>query len=151
MKKHIILSAILIVALTGCTKKAGLTAPNQETSTQPQTEFTLMQDGVSKGAPVPSTPTQQATTAVTTESATAASSATTTEPTAQEIQQALHNANLYSGKIDGSLGPRTKKAIKDFQEQNGLKADGKIGKKTWVKLQPFLTKEAQTEPTVSKD
>lgn len=62
-----------------------------------------------------------------------------TNPTSEDIQKALKNANLYAGKIDGEIGPKTKKAIRTFQEQNGLKADGKVGSKTWAKLQPFLT------------
>src|SRR3989338_3212643 len=37
------------------------------------------------------------------------------KPTAQQIQEALKNAGLYDGKIDGDIGPRTKKAIEEFQ------------------------------------
>ncbi len=59
-------------------------------------------------------------------------------PTNQQIQQALKNAGLYDGAIDGSLGKRSKAAIKTFQEQNGLTADGKVGKKTWAKLGTYL-------------
>ena len=53
------------------------------------------------------------------------------KPSNKQIQQALKNAGLYDGKIDGTIGPKTKKAIEAFQTQNGLKADGKVGKKTW--------------------
>lgn len=59
------------------------------------------------------------------------------KPAVQTIQQALQNAGLYQGKIDGDLGPKTKKAIKDFQAQNGLTADGKVGPRTWQKLAPY--------------
>ena len=59
-------------------------------------------------------------------------------PSIEEIQQALKNAGLYEGKIDGDLGPKTKKAIADFQSQNDLKADGKVGPKTWGRLKPHL-------------
>jgi len=59
-------------------------------------------------------------------------------PTNQQIQQALKNAGLYEGAIDGSLGKKSKAAIKAFQEQNGLTADGKVGKKTWAKLSTYL-------------
>ena len=80
---------------------------------------------------------------------TAGSSASSTlvseKPTVQDIQQALKNANIYSGEIDGSLGPKTKKAIETFQEQNNLKADGKVGPKTWQKLKTYLS--ASTAPT----
>lgn len=57
----------------------------------------------------------------------------------QQIQTALKNAGLYQGNIDGKLGPKTKKAIQQFQTNNNLKADGKVGPKTWAALQPYLT------------
>jgi peptidoglycan hydrolase-like protein with peptidoglycan-binding domain len=53
------------------------------------------------------------------------------KPTGIEIQTALKNAGFYNGNIDGKLGPKSKKAIEDFQKANGLKADGKVGPKTW--------------------
>lgn len=60
------------------------------------------------------------------------------KPTTELIQQALANAGLYTGKVDGDLGPKTKRAIREFQEQNGLNADGKVGPKTWQKMVPYL-------------
>jgi hypothetical protein len=60
------------------------------------------------------------------------------KPTAEQIQQALKNAGLYNGKVDGNIGPRTKKAIEAFQSQNGLKADGKVGPRTWKALSAHL-------------
>lgn len=59
-------------------------------------------------------------------------------PTAKNIQQALKNAGLYDGNIDGDIGPKTKQAIRSFQEQNGLSADGKVGPKTWSKLSAYF-------------
>ena len=53
------------------------------------------------------------------------------KPTGIEIQAALKNAGFYAGNIDGKIGPKSKKAIEDFQKANGLKVDGKIGPKTW--------------------
>jgi len=61
-----------------------------------------------------------------------------TLPSPQEIQQALKNANLYQGKIDGNIGPKAKRAIKEFQIRNNLNADGKVGSKTWDKLKVYL-------------
>lgn len=60
-------------------------------------------------------------------------------PSIEEIQQALQKAGLYQGKIDGVLGPKTQKAIEDFQAQNGLLIDGKVGPRTWSKLKSYLT------------
>ena len=70
----------------------------------------------------------------------AAASAPSEKPTTKQIQQALKNAGFYNGKIDGNIGPKTKKAIEEFQAQNGLKADGKVGAKTWAALFSYLSK-----------
>jgi len=37
-------------------------------------------------------------------------------------------------KADGSFGPGTEKAVKEWQTKNGLTADGVIGDKSWAKL-----------------
>ena len=65
------------------------------------------------------------------------------KPNGKAIQQALKNAGFYAGKIDGEIGPKTKKAIEAFQAQNGLKADGKVGSKTWKALSSHLSKTAE--------
>ena len=57
----------------------------------------------------------------------------------KEIQTALKAANVYTGSIDGKMGPKTKKAIVEFQKAHGLKADGKVGSKTWMELEKYLT------------
>ncbi len=65
------------------------------------------------------------------------------KPTPKQIQQALKNAGVYKGKVDGNIGPRTKKAIEEFQSQNGLKADGKVGPRTWKALSAHLTENTE--------
>jgi len=70
------------------------------------------------------------------------------KPTDEQIQQALKNTGLYAGEIDGKIGPKSKKAIKDFQEQNGLTADGKVGPKTWERLGVYLNQTPAAIPTV---
>lgn len=67
---------------------------------------------------------------------------TYTAPTPEEIQTALKNAGYYTGAIDGKIGPKSKKAIEAFQQDNGLVVDGKVGKKTWGKLRGYLNKPA---------
>lgn len=59
----------------------------------------------------------------------------------KDIQKALKAAGFYAGAIDGKLGPRTKKAVIDFQKANGLKADGKVGPKTLAALDKYLLRE----------
>ncbi len=70
---------------------------------------------------------------------------TPAKPTTKQIQQALKNAGFYSGKVDGDIGPRTKKAIEAFQSANGLKADGKVGAKTWRALSVHLNASTEVE------
>ena len=56
----------------------------------------------------------------------------------KDIQRALKNAGVYSGNVDGKVGPQTRKAIENFQMSNNLKPDGVVGKKTWEALQKYL-------------
>lgn len=67
------------------------------------------------------------------------------KPTSQQIQTALKNAGYYTGRIDGKIGPLTKKAIEEFQKANNLKADGKVGLKTWALLSAHLNPQAAEE------
>ena len=54
------------------------------------------------------------------------------------IQAALKNAGYYQGNVDGKIGTATKEALKSFQKDNGLDADGVCGRRTWDKLKPYL-------------
>lgn len=60
------------------------------------------------------------------------------KPSAQEIQTALKNAGYYQGDIDGKIGPMSREAIEDFQKENDLQVDGKVGPKTWALLGRYL-------------
>lgn len=71
------------------------------------------------------------------------------KPNIQDIQQALKNANIYSGKIDGVSGSQTKGAIESFQEQNDLKVDGKVGPKTWQKLKVYWNASTTSSEAVT--
>lgn len=63
------------------------------------------------------------------------------KPSPIEIQTALKNAGFYTGNIDGKVGLKTKAAIEEFQKANGLKADGRVGSKTWALLSQHLNPE----------
>ena len=56
----------------------------------------------------------------------------------EKIQRALKSAGVYTGKVDGKIGPGTKEAIIEFQKSHGLKADGVLGKKSWEALKTYL-------------
>ncbi len=67
------------------------------------------------------------------------------KPSARDIQTALKNAGYYMGAIDGNLGPKSMKAVEEFQRASGLTADGKVGPKTWSVLSKYLN-AAQSNP-----
>ena len=58
----------------------------------------------------------------------------------RDIQLALKAAGFDAGSPDGRMGPRTKSAIREFQQANRLPTDGKVGPKTWAKLESYLKK-----------
>ena len=51
-----------------------------------------------------------------------------------DVQEALTQAGLDPGPVDGKAGKKTRAAIKEFQKRNGLKADGIVGDRTWALL-----------------
>ncbi len=57
---------------------------------------------------------------------------------AVNIQKALKKAGYYQGAIDGKVGPGTRDAIRAFQKDNGMTADGICGRQTWSKLKNYL-------------
>lgn len=69
----------------------------------------------------------------------------------REIQQALRNAGFDPGSVDGRLGPRTRTALRDFQTAQGLQPDGKVGPKTWSKLEPFLMQTRSASNSTTND
>lgn len=53
-----------------------------------------------------------------------------------EAQRALADAGFNPGDIDGVYGPRTAEAVRRFQSENGLAADGVVEAATWSALSP---------------
>ena len=51
-----------------------------------------------------------------------------------QIQQALNEQGFNVGTVDGQMGPRTKAALKQFQQQKGLQASGKLDQQTLAAL-----------------
>lgn len=59
-----------------------------------------------------------------------------TGPAVAAAQAALHHMHhaLGSDGIDGDFGGATEAAVKNYQQANGLDADGEIGAATWSKI-----------------
>ena len=128
MVMRLIIVFVLLAALTGCLKNAA----DEGMSGEPA----VTEEAVSSQAPdTAMEPQAGQEKSVSVEPAEALE-----KPGAQDIQEALKNANLYEGKIDGVIGPKTREAIEAFQSKNGLKVDGKVGPKTWEKLKEYLSK-----------
>ena len=138
MVMRIVMVIVLLLVLTGCLKKAADENASMEPSAAGETAAVETSD-VTQG-----TQTAQGKSVSVEPAVTQAPSLE--KPSAQDIQEALKGAGLYEGKIDGILGPNTRKAIEDFQSQNSLKPDGKVGPKTWEKLGTYL---AQTPSTAA--
>ena len=68
---------------------------------------------------------------------------------AKNVQTRLKDLGYYRGSLDGNFGRASVNALKSFQTNNGLKADGKAGKDTYKKLYsaeavPFSVPETPT-------
>ena len=55
-------------------------------------------------------------------------------PAVTEIQTRLKNWGDYCGDVDGVYGSQTEKAVRWFQQKNGLSADGQVGDLTLAAL-----------------
>ena len=51
-----------------------------------------------------------------------------------QIQQALNAQGYNVGSVDGQMGPKTKAALKQFQQAKGLQASGKLDQQTVAML-----------------
>jgi len=54
-------------------------------------------------------------------------------PEVEKLQEWLTVAG-FEAEVDGKFGSETKRAVEAFQEQEGLKVDGKVGPNTWQAL-----------------
>ena len=55
-------------------------------------------------------------------------------PQVSQIQQALNDKGFNVGPVDGHMGPKTKAALKQFQQAQGLQASGKLDPQTVAAL-----------------
>ena len=61
-----------------------------------------------------------------------------------EQQRALKELGFYTGPIDGRWGPKSEKAVRQFQTMHGLTVDGVIGPQTYKELFPRTIEERHT-------
>ncbi len=144
MKKFVVVVAVMfaVTALTGCGKK------KQDSASMDALNGVVSENVVSVGEPaangaVPVIVENAEAVPAAAAGEMAAGAGASEKPTAKQIQQALKNAGFYTGKVDGTVGPKTRKAIEAFQSQNGLKADGKVGAKTWKLLSAHLNSASE--------
>ena len=67
----------------------------------------------------------------------------------KRLQQQLKTLGYYTGSVDGDYGAGTEAAVKAFQANNGLTADGKAGKYTLDKLYSGNAKKATAPATTA--
>ena len=67
------------------------------------------------------------------------------------VQQRLYNLGYYTYKVDGIWGTRTKTAVKKFQKDKGLVADGIVGAKTEKALGITLSSSSSSSSTTSSE
>ena len=69
-----------------------------------------------------------------------AGAAPTTPKTVAQLQSDLKNLGLYNGPLDGKASPGLDAAVKDFQHNAGIPADGKCGVRCQRALVEALTR-----------
>lgn len=170
MKKFvfIVLASALVVSLGGCSKKQEALEEMQQPMSPEDLSRLSTENKQAPQAKTEAPATQAQVTTVSTQSSTQVPGTSAVQPaepqgqleklppsgpykpTDQEIQTALKNAGVYNGPVDGKIGPLTKKSIEEFQKNNGLNPDGKVGPKTWAALSKYLTAPAAPVKTKKK-
>jgi peptidoglycan hydrolase-like protein with peptidoglycan-binding domain len=144
MRKYgfLILTLVLIIYMTGCAKKQAVTENAPESLSMEELGSVTAETPAPAASKAPVTQVPP----VTGTKLEPLPPSGPYKPANQEIQTALKNAGYYTGAIDGKIGPKTKKAIEEFQKASGLQVDGKVGPKTWALLSKHLNPTPSTTP-----
>ncbi|HEX7066132.1 MAG TPA: peptidoglycan-binding protein [Bacillales bacterium] len=69
----------------------------------------------------------------------------------KDLQSQLQNLDYYHGEIDGSYGPLTEEAVRDFQRANNIAVDGIAGPVTYSSLIHNPVRAVDTEKASSHE
>ena len=132
---------LLLVANTGCSRKSKVSALQAQVNTMSD-ELVRLDQSVQELRTVAGQGASAPSSGVMAPSGSASGGVYRTpsgfELPSAHIQKALKNAGYYQGNVDGKIGSATKDAVKAFQRDNGLEADGVVGRRTWDKLRAHL-------------
>jgi peptidoglycan hydrolase-like protein with peptidoglycan-binding domain len=149
----LLVAGMVFMSLNGCGKKQETSTLDEPGKLVDESETALIDESlgpkaqaVATQAPEAAQTAQTAAQAVQPAVKGAAAAVAVEKPTIKQVQTALTNAGLYTGKIDGVQGPGTSKAVRDFQAQNKLAIDGKVGPKTWQAMKAYLVKTPAAVP-----
>lgn len=70
-------------------------------------------------------------------------------PYVKELQEGLKKLGYLKGPTDSIFGKDTESAVKNFQRDNNLTADGVVGQKTWSTLDKLLANNNQIEKPIA--
>lgn len=62
-----------------------------------------------------------------------------------DLQYRLQVLGYYQDDLDGSYGPKTYQAVRQFQKNYGLSVDGVAGEKTWRALKKFSVNRGEMQ------
>ncbi|MGH2839819.1 MAG: peptidoglycan-binding domain-containing protein [Solirubrobacteraceae bacterium] len=64
----------------------------------------------------------------------------------KDLQAALNTLGYDAGAVDGVFGAKTEKAVKEFQADRAIAADGIVGEVTWINVD----EADQSEPVLKR-
>ena len=108
---------------------------NTQSQNGPSASSTAPGTGTGSSSTMSSNPASSGTSATGTSSMSSASAAPATTPDEiKQAQQALADQGLYKGKVDGIVGPQTRRAVRQFQKSHGLSQTAQLDADTMQAL-----------------
>jgi peptidoglycan hydrolase-like protein with peptidoglycan-binding domain len=142
-------AGIVAIGLAACSSGSSKSSGSTTTRTPPPITSVVPATATTGSPPTSLAPGQTATSVAAAGASTTAAGRVVTSPSSnvhlgdsgsgvRQIQTALV-AHGFKVSVDGQFGAQTAQAVKSFQQQNGLAADGIVGPATWAKLQATST------------